>query len=143
MPRTVNTKPYFVINLVFAIIIAGVFLYAVVHHPEKSDYPVKSSYETVTGEHTISTGLSRSFSSIMRLDLSSAKSYNPYGIQIFMYFLVQLVLRLAILFLVLRQGFIHHRMLILADSFQAAALFVICFWPFLVFWARFISGNVT
>lgn len=138
MPRTTDIKPYRIINLAFAAIILLAFLYAALHHPERSDYPIVSAYEAWTGESTISTGLSRSFSAIVRLDFSTAKNYNPYGLRIFTFFLIQLVFRVTLFLMSLRKGIVHYRMLIIADALQAVVLFIVCFLPFLVYWTDFI-----
>ncbi|MBN1157895.1 MAG: hypothetical protein JXA61_00815 [Bacteroidales bacterium] len=138
IPRTTDFKPYRIINLAFAGIILLVFLYAAFYPPESSGYPIFSFYERLTSERTISSGLSRSFSAVVRLDFSAARDYNPYSLRVFSFFLIQFVFRLTVLFMPVQKGLTNYRILIIADALQAVALFVVCFWPFLVFWTGFI-----
>lgn len=131
MPRTSTNRSYFVINLVFALIILLIFLYSALHNAENSNYPIISSIQLLSGETTISSGLSRSFSELIRFRFSSARSYNPHGLRIFIYFVVQFVLRISFLIQIIRKMFVHSRILIITDSVQAVVLFLFCFWPFL------------
>ena len=131
---TINTKSYLIINLIFTLVIVSVIVYAAMFHPESAGYPIGSSFKMLTGEDSISTGLSRSFSCIVRLDLDEAGKYNPYGLQLFVFFMLQLVFRVLISILLFRKNFSHHRVLVAVDLLQALVLFVLCFRPFLTSW---------
>ena len=65
-------RPYAVINWIFVIIIAGIFVYSAVYDPDTANHPIPSGYQLLTGENTISTGLSRSFSALVRLRFADA-----------------------------------------------------------------------
>ena len=124
------TKPYFQINLIFAGILMTVFIYSGIFSAGSDNYPVPSFYTKLTGKTSVSSGLSRSFSEIIRGKFQSAKVYNPYGIGIFSFFLLQLFLRIFIL------GFYpkllkYESVVILTDSILSVLLFLLLFWPFL------------
>lgn len=135
-----NLKPYVIINWTFAAICVLIFLYAALHDPEKSNYPLHSSYEVITNENSISTGLSRSFSALVRFRIAAADDYNPYGLRIFLFFVIQFFLRITILMLIQGRIIKARRSLIMVDSLQSVALFLICFGPFLVYWIETISA---
>lgn len=143
-PLRSNTKhisrTYLIINWAFAVILAGIFVYAAMYDPDRGNPPLPSAYQAITGEETVSTGLSRSFSALVRFRLDDAREFNPYGPRIFLFFGIQLVLRIFLLFMTLR-GILQIRdelqtekWLILSDAAQSFVLFVICFWPFIRFW---------
>jgi hypothetical protein len=92
-------------------------------------HPIPSGSELLTGNDSISTGLSRSFSSIVRFDFTEAREYNPYGIRIFLFFLVQFFMRIG--------GCMLHRhpkrnMIITLDIVLSIAMFFVFFQPFIV-----------
>ena len=133
-------KPYRLLNLVFIILISLVVLYAVIFTPEKSDYPVSSAYTEITGQESISTGLSHSFSEIVRLNFSQAHEYNPYGIRIFLFFVVQLFFRIN--FLMIARNRTVDSSLITLDIVLSACTFLIAFWPFIVNTVKVISERL-
>ncbi|MDY6801932.1 MAG: hypothetical protein SVU94_12025 [Bacteroidota bacterium] len=119
--------PYHSINLSFAGIIFLIFLYSGIFSVEKNNHPIKSACETITGEPCKSTGLSRSFSEIVRLQFESAKKYNPYSLKIFTFFLIQFFLRFFISFLIIKLSQ-HTHFIIISDTIFAVSLYTICFW---------------
>jgi len=125
-----------IINLIFAGLIVILILYSFIFSAEGINYPVPSAGEWITGQTLPSTGLSRSFSEIVRLEFDRARKYNPYGIRIFSFFMIQLLLRIAgsVLALYVRAG--RLRTAIISDALCSSFLFVLCFWPFLVFFVR-------
>jgi hypothetical protein len=120
-------RNYRTVNLLFAGIIFLVILYALIFN---GSYPVPSA-QSITTQHLPSSGLSRSFSAIVRFDFEKALQLNPYGIRVFTFFIVQLLLRLFT-FLATRHmtGYRLQRMII-ADVAISALLFGICFRPFI------------
>ena len=111
-------------------IIFLVLFYSAIFSPAKSNYPVQSAYTEITGNESISSGLSRSFSEIIRLDFRSAYDYNPYGIRIFLFFLLQLFLRINFLSIVKSRA--PDLSLIILDIALSVGIFLIAFWPFLI-----------
>jgi hypothetical protein len=147
------SRPYLIINWAFAAIIAGIITYAALYDPDRGDHPIPSGYQVVAGDETISTGLSRSFSALVRFRFDDAKEFNAYGPRIFLFFAVQLILRLALLAMMLNgkwqisiklqkgTAWQARRWLILSDAAQSLVLFIFCFWPFLAFWMDLIQAG--
>jgi hypothetical protein len=67
----------------------------------------------------------------MRFRFHDAHRYNPNGIRVFLFFLIQIFIRVAALVLVSRLPERSLKILFYADAAVSAALFVACFWPFL------------
>jgi hypothetical protein len=124
----ISNDSYLLINLLFAGIILAVIAYSLVFGGEKT-HPVPSGSELLTGKHSFSTGLSRSFSAIVRLNFEQARAYNPYGLRIFMFFLAQLVMRVTAFFLT---RYLNRPVLIITDTVLSVLLFIVLFWPFIV-----------
>jgi len=130
-----NSNAYLVINVVFAGIIILIFIYSGFFSPGENNYPVKCIHEQVSGQPCPSCGLSRSFSSIIRGDFSTAEMYNKYGMRIFLFFLFHLVMRLSNIVYLLRKP-LHVRRLMLTDSSLAIITFLLAFRQFFVFYFK-------
>jgi hypothetical protein len=122
---------YLLINLIFTGVIASVIIYSLVFSPDKDNHPVKSGSAWFTEKDTISTGLSRSFSAIVRLELKKARHYNPYGLRIFSFFIIQLLLRVGTSFYLQYAGPSRRKFLPIVDACVSAILFAGFFLPFL------------
>jgi hypothetical protein len=109
----------------------SIILYSLVFAGGHGKHPVPSGSGWLTGTTSASTGLSRSFSEIVLLDFKEARTYNPHGIRIFAFFMLQLLLRIATLVLIPRINLRHVRQLAMYDAMLSTMVFVICFWPFL------------
>ncbi len=120
-------EPYHIINLCFAGIIILIFIYSGIFSAEKNNHPIKSACEILTGQPCESTGLSRSFSEIVRFKFESAKSYNKYGIKVFLFFLIQFFMRFIVSFLRHNKIF-RQKQLVLFDSIFSTGLYLYCFW---------------
>jgi len=119
-------NPYHIINLTLAGIILLIFVYSGLFSAQKDNHPIPSFYEEITGEPTASSGLSRSFSEIVRGNFESARKYNKFGIWVFCFFLIQFVQRISIS-LFLRFQKINIRKLVIMDSLFSIVLFLLCF----------------
>ncbi len=128
--KRIPYHPYAILNLIFILIILLALLYSAVFSSEKSNHPVRSFYTEITGNEPISSGLSRSFSEIVRLNFKKSREYNPYGIRIFLFFLVQLFFRINFLIIVKNRN--PDVTLIVFDIALSVGVFLIAFWPFLV-----------
>jgi hypothetical protein len=119
-------EPYHIINLCFAGIILLIFMYSGIFSADKNNYPIKSACEIIKAEPCPSSGLSRSFSEIVRLEFESARSYNEHSLNIFTFFLIQLVLRGLVSILVY---FKRNRIsqIIIIDSLISISLYIYCF----------------
>jgi hypothetical protein len=123
----VLTDNYRLINLIFAGIIIAVIAYSALFGGEWK-HPLPSGSGLLTGGKSISTGLSRSFSAIVRFDFDASGQYNRYGIRIFIFMLIQLAMRLTGLFI---GSHSLRRQIILTDISVSIILFLIFFYPFL------------
>ncbi len=124
-----KNEPYIVINLVFAVIIILVFIYSAIFTPEKENYPVACIHEKITGQPCISCGLSHSFSLIVRGKIEEAREWNAYGLRVFLFFGLQLLMRSGFSILYL-SNWNAGRKLIIFDSAVSLMLFIITFLPF-------------
>jgi hypothetical protein len=127
----IGIGPYNLINLILAGIVFCIFIYAAVFSPIKNNYPIHSFHDSLTGGGSISTGLSRGFSNIMRGRLREATDNNIYSIRIFTFFLIQFIMRCT-LFLVTRRK--SNQVVVVirnSDVLVSIGLFIIFFYPFL------------
>ena len=119
-------KPYLIINLILAGLVLLIFIYSAVFSAEKDNHLLPSMYEEITGKTSPSSGMSRAFSEIIRGNFDQAARYNPDGIPVFAFFLVQGILRLLVSLLLLRSVF-RPGNLVIADAILSSALFLYCF----------------
>ncbi|MBS1233957.1 MAG: hypothetical protein H6R34_521 [Bacteroidetes bacterium] len=125
----IQASPSILINSIFLVVLLGILSYSALFSAARNNYPIPSSIETLKKGKEISWGLSRSFSELMRGRIDSARMYNEHGPRIFLFFLVQVFMRLFFLFLVLRN---HYGMTwVYLDAGTSIVLFVIAFWPFI------------
>lgn len=115
---------YQILHLIFAGIILMIFVYSAIFSPSKGGHPIPSQYQLIEGEATASTGMSRAFSSIVRLDFSQARAYNAYSLEVFLFFFVQLWMRVVFFFLYARH---KSKGLVAADISLSVLLFAGCF----------------
>lgn len=125
-----DREPCIIVNFSLAAIIILVFVYAAVFSPDRNDYPVVCIHEKLTGEQCASCGLSHSFSLIVRGRISEALDWNPYGLRVFLFFALQLVMRVACLASYSRNPGIGKKLIIL-DVSTSSLLFLVTFMPFL------------
>ncbi len=115
---------YRIINLIFAAILLMIFTYAASFKPG-NDYPVASQYQLITGKKTGSTGLSRAFSEMVRLNFDQAKTYNENSLEVFAFFFIQLILRIIFFFTYPHTK--DKKLMTRFDAVGSAALFLISF----------------
>ena len=126
MGMDASAKTYHAANASFALIILLVLGYSLAFRA--GQHPIPSVITQVTGEATPSKGLSASFSEIVRGNLAGANSANPYGIRIFLFFAIQLALRISVS-LIVQTGRIRIGVLVLVDASVSGALFLWSFAP--------------
>jgi len=133
--KTTDSKtgkyPYRVLNWIFLSVLILILTYSALFSPEKKNHPVPSGSRFFSNRAVPSTGLSRSFSAIMRFRFHDARQYNPHGLRLFLFFFVQIFMRLAALVLVSHLPYRSLKPLIYVDAGISVALFIACFWPFL------------
>lgn len=125
-----RNEPYLIFNIFFAGVIALIFAYSGIFSPEKNNYPVACIHEQLTGEQCISCGLSHSFSLIVRGRIAEAYQWNIYGMQVFLFFIAQMILRIVFSIFYLRFPETG-RQLIITDSIGSGIIFLLAFWPFI------------
>lgn len=103
-----------------------IFLYSGLFSAEKDNHPIPSFYEELTGETSASSGLSRSFSEIVRGRFESAREYNQNGIPVFLFFSIQFFQRLVVS-LIIYKKYIDTNRIILPDTISSIILFLFCF----------------
>lgn len=86
-----NQDPYIQFNIICAAIIILMVFYFGIFSVEGSNYPIHSMYDF----QIPSTGLSRSFSEIIRLNIAKGNAYNPNGLRLFIFIVSQLFLRIG------------------------------------------------
>ena len=101
-----------------------IFFYAGFFRADDS-YPVPSQYRIITGKKAKSSGLSRAFSEMIRLNFQKAKYYHENSWEVFTFFFVQLFLR--VLFFVSYNRTRKKKILIRFDATGSAILFLMCF----------------
>jgi hypothetical protein len=106
--------------------------YSAVYSPVKQNYPLPSGSLFFGCKLVPSTGLSRSFSAIVRFQFQEARKYNPNGIRVFLFFLLQLLMRVTGLFLIRRLPDKSVPALFASDAVLSILFFVVSCWPFIL-----------
>ncbi len=108
--------------------------YSGIFSPDEGNYPVVCVHEAVTGKPCPSCGLSHGFSLIVRGRLSEAIEWNSYSLRIFLFFFLQLLMRvgLSIWYIKIPAPALRNN-LIAADSSVTVVMFLLAFWPMLRF----------
>lgn len=142
MSNSAQTKKnYQLINLSLVSIIFCIFIYSSLFSPEESKHPIPSFYTQITNGTSPSTGLSRSFSAIVRGDLLLAKSYNPIGLPIFLFFSLQFIFR-SLSLLLIKERFKFIKPLILVDISLSIVGFYLAFRPLIAFTIKLFQENI-
>jgi hypothetical protein len=121
-----TNRSYLWINIISAVAILVIFLYSLIFPVGYNDYPVVCIHRSHTGVKCPSCGLSHSFSALMHGDFQSANEYNPNGLLVFLFFLIQLLLRISFSFVLIRNIF-PYRKTATIDSAITVFLFIIFF----------------
>ena len=139
LQESISTDPYLIINIFFAGVILLILAYSGFFSPEKNDYPIICMHEKLTGQPCVSCGLSHSFSLIVRGRIDEAYKWNIYAMRVFLFFVLQLILRAMFSIFYLRHTDTRQQ-LIITDCIGSGLVFLIAFWPFI---ANIISGIFT
>lgn len=126
-------SPYTIINLIFAGIIGAIFLYSGIFSSAEDNHPVPCVHKQLTGEECRTCGFSNAFSELVRGNFSEAKSFNPIAPQVFIFFLLQLMMR-GFFLLMATKFHGNLKEIILADVIFSVILFLWTFRQLLVFW---------
>ncbi|MGQ1908869.1 DUF2752 domain-containing protein [Marinifilum sp. RC60d5] len=123
---------YRIINLTLAGVLCAIFLYSALFSPIKVNHPIPSVFTQLTGAQSPSSGLSRSFSSLIRCNFELANRFNPIGLQIFLFFLIQLIFR-TLSFLLIKNHFSLIKLYIFLDIIISIIAFLLAFKPLILF----------
>jgi hypothetical protein len=125
MNRLKLQDSYQIVNMILAGIILLILLYSGIFPPEEGTHPIPSQYSRLSEGSTASTGMSRAFSAIVRLQFRQAKEFNANSLEVFTFFFAQLGLRL--LFFMLNSRGVRQKLLIITDAGVSVLLFLYCF----------------
>jgi hypothetical protein len=103
-----------------------IFIYSGLFSAKRDNHPIPSLYESITGEPSPSSGMSRAFSEIIRGNLEEARRYNRDSLSIFIFFGIQLMQRL-IVSLLLTRNIRRIPYLITVDLATSLGLLLYCF----------------
>ena len=125
----IRNHPYLIVNLVFAGVILTIMVYSGIFSPDKNNYPVICIHEKLTGLPCFSCGLSHSFSLIIRGRIEEAYQWNIYGMRVFVFFALQLLMRIVFSLIYNKYENIR-KYLIRYDIAGSVLIFAIAFYPF-------------
>jgi len=126
-------KPHNRINLIFAGIIILVFVYSGIFSAQKNNHPVPCIHEKILGKPCPTCGISHSFSEIIRGNFKEAKEWNRNGIPIFLFFFIQLIMRVGITILN-QKKIVSGKTILYFDVVFSLLLFIVCFRRLIPFW---------
>jgi hypothetical protein len=118
-------RGYQTVNILFAVLIVLILIYSLVY-PPSGGHPLPSLYTLLSGEPSPTAGLSRSFSALVRGQFSLARQLSPYGIPLFLFFFVELLMRVAS-FVLLAKSRISLKKILIPDVILSMILFLLCY----------------
>jgi len=125
-----SVRPYFLLNLILAGVILLIMGYSLFYSPDENRYPVPCVHEKLTGEPCPSCGLSHAFSLIVRGRIDEALEWNSYSMRVFIFFAVQLFMRIGLALATLK-GNIDLRRVGVTDAVVSSVMTLAAFYPFL------------
>ncbi len=130
MNRTADQRAYFAVNIILAGVILLIMGYSGFYSPDENEYPVVCIHEKLTGEQCPSCGLSHAFSLIIRGRIDEALLWNSASLRVFLFFAVQLIMRLGLGARSLVTG--HWlKQIARTDVLVSSAMALYAFYPFL------------
>lgn len=127
---------YAFFNILFIGILVSIFVYSGVFSADENNHPI-DCYFAQRGIQCPTCGISRGFSEIMEGHLSRAQEYNANSLRLFLFFVIQLLLRIVAL--VVDKRINKTKQIVIVDGFQAALLAIICFYPIFKIWLQGVS----
>lgn len=123
-------RAYFTVNVILAGVILLIMGYSALFSPDGNSYPIACVHEKLTGEPCPSCGMSHAFSLIVRGRFEEALQWNSYSIRIFLFFTIQLLMRISLGIRSLKTDR-WLRQLTVADAVVSGAMAIAAFYPFL------------
>lgn len=130
MTLTSSRKAYLLLNAILAGVILFIMGYSAFYSPDKNAYPVPCIHEKITGEPCPSCGLSHAFSLIIRGRLDEAQEWNGVSLRVFLFFAIQLLVRVSLAIWVVTGGR-RIRQVTITDAVLSSAMTLFAFYPFL------------
>lgn len=104
--------------------------YSLFYSPDEERYPLPCVHEKLTGEPCPSCGLSHAFSLIVRGRTDEAMEWNSHSMRVFIFFVIQLVMRAGLAVTALRtRG--NLKAITVTDAAVSAVMTLTAFYPFL------------
>ncbi|HUW05104.1 MAG TPA: hypothetical protein VMW01_02485 [Williamwhitmania sp.] len=129
--REAIRDPYIQINLIFAGVVVAMLIYSGIFTGQ-GGHPIPSFYEMITGTTSPSSGLSRAFSELVRFNVVKARALNSHAVSLFLFFVVELLLRIVFSAVVCVKHN-HEKIIVSLDIVQLVLYFSIAFFPFFAF----------
>lgn len=123
-------RAYFTVNVILAGVILLIMGYSALFSPDGNSYPIACVHEKLTGEPCPSCGMSHAFSLIVRGRFEEALQWNSYSIRIFLFFAIQLLMRISLGIRSLKTDRWLRQMTV-ADAVVSGAMAIAAFYPFL------------
>jgi len=126
-----NKAPgYVIISLVFFILIGVGLAYSYFFYP--NSHPIECAIKAHTGKDCPTCGFSRSFSNYTHFQFSQGKNYNALSLPVFLFFLIQFLIRGAVAFYFLLTRKLIRQNLIKIDILISISLFLLAFLPIIL-----------
>ena len=137
---------YLLINFIFGGIILIVFLYSAIYSPGSNNHPIRCIHEVLLGSKCPTCGMSRGFSAIVRGRIEDARNLQPNSIAVFSFFATQLIMRITLVFLLLKTR-IPIKIMTNVDISLSMLIFLLTFknlilQTFYIFYKMLLTGNV-
>jgi hypothetical protein len=126
-------RNYQIINLILAGITGMIFLYSGIFSAERDNHPIPCYYKKATGEECRTCGFSNAFSELVRGNISKAMEHNSLAGPVFLFFLLQFLLRMGLWVFLNRKPHLGRHVLLFDIPFSV----LLFFWSFrelMVFW---------
>jgi len=128
--HTAARRAYFAVNVIFAGVILLIMGYSAFYSPDKSSYPIVCIHEKLTGEPCPSCGLSHAFSLIIRGRVDEALQLNSASLRVFLFFVLQLIMRIAIgIWNLVTDRWL--KQITWIDALTSSVMVIFAFYPFL------------
>ncbi|MFW6218970.1 MAG: DUF2752 domain-containing protein [Bacteroidota bacterium] len=98
-------------------------IYSGIFSSTRENHPVECVHQQLSGKPCPSCGMSRAFSELVTGNITTARAYNPYSIPVFLFFIIQMGLRLGLI-IFLKKSELAIYQLVLADTIVSVGLFV-------------------
>lgn len=121
-----HPKRYLLLNKIFAGIILAIFFYSAFYSPDSNAYPIPCVHEQLLGRPCSTCGMSHAFSALVRLQFDQANAFQPNAFAVFVFFFIQLAIRILAIFLV-RKSPIPIKSIVYTDIIVSITLFLITF----------------